>query len=258
MNALKNIQPRGAPPFLLWPLLVGLSGFATGFFGPIAFLPDSNIAPVIGIFFTGPGGVVLGCVLALTANLLGLDAPRRWQLLISATIIGGAVVLAWCISAPKPRLYGRVIEGIATACYPADDRAAESIAYWEKRIDSVNWATPRAGWKESVPRMLAEDTGVVLELRVQKQLTIHEQRKIWNRGELRTSDWQAPEKPEQSFYARYAGPTCETYPIGKSARYFPVDEGAKNASRAWPPANTPNFLDLLLLEPVPDVVRKLL
>jgi hypothetical protein len=239
-------------------LLVGLSGFAAGFFGPIAFLPDSNIAPVIGIFFTGPGGVVLGLALALLSNLLGLEALRRWQLLSGSVVAIALAVLAWCISAPAPKLHGRVIDATIAACHPADDMAAESIAYWEKRMASVNGTMPRAGWKEDVPRMLAADAGVVLEMRVSRQNAIYEQRKIWNRGELRASAWQAPEKPVQRYYARHAGSSCEGYPVGQSAQFLPVDEGAALARREWPPANAPNFLDLMLLKPVPEIVQKLL
>ncbi len=255
---MKNTAPRASPPFLLWPLLIGLSGFTAGFFGPIAFLPDSNIAPIIGIFFTGPGGVVLGCLLALVANQRQMTAARRWRLLVGTAIAGGVAILAWCISAPTPKRVGRAIEATIAACTPATDMTAEAIAHWQKRIAEANWAEPRAGWKESAPRMLAEDGGVVLELRVQRQLTIHEQRKIWNRGELRGSGWQAPEKPLQRFYARYAGASCEAYPLGTSAQYFPVDEGAAQPARGWPPANAANFLDLMLLQSVPATIRELL
>ncbi|WP_353229285.1 hypothetical protein [Novosphingobium sp.] len=42
--------------------LLGLIGFAGGFFGPIVFMPDANQGPLLGIFITGPLGFVLGLV----------------------------------------------------------------------------------------------------------------------------------------------------------------------------------------------------
>lgn len=43
--------------------LFGLIGFAGGFFGPIIFAPDSPQGPMLGIFFTGPAGLVLGLLI---------------------------------------------------------------------------------------------------------------------------------------------------------------------------------------------------
>lgn len=41
-------------------LAVGGIGFVLGFFGPILLAPDANQGPLLGIFYTGPGGVLLG------------------------------------------------------------------------------------------------------------------------------------------------------------------------------------------------------
>ena len=43
-------------------LLVGGIGFFAGFFGPMIFAPHSNQGPMLGIFITGPLGVILGGV----------------------------------------------------------------------------------------------------------------------------------------------------------------------------------------------------
>jgi hypothetical protein len=42
--------------------LLGTLGFVGGFFGPMIFMPDSNQGPMLGLFITGPGGVVLGAI----------------------------------------------------------------------------------------------------------------------------------------------------------------------------------------------------
>ena len=40
----------------------GIIGFILGFFGPMLLTPSSNQGPLIGIFLTGPAGILLGLV----------------------------------------------------------------------------------------------------------------------------------------------------------------------------------------------------
>jgi hypothetical protein len=47
---------------VLGALLTGGIGFAGGFFGPIIFIPGANQGPLLGIFITGPLGVIVGAV----------------------------------------------------------------------------------------------------------------------------------------------------------------------------------------------------
>lgn len=43
-------------------LILGAIGFVGGFFGPMIFAPGANQGPLLGLFITGPGGVVLGAI----------------------------------------------------------------------------------------------------------------------------------------------------------------------------------------------------
>lgn len=43
-------------------ILLGGVGFAAGFFGPLIFTPQANQGPLLGIFITGPAGVVIGAL----------------------------------------------------------------------------------------------------------------------------------------------------------------------------------------------------
>jgi hypothetical protein len=54
--------------------VLGAIGFVGGFFGPIIFAPDANQGPLLGIFITGPAGVVLGFVIGL---VIGVVRNRR-------------------------------------------------------------------------------------------------------------------------------------------------------------------------------------
>ena len=48
---------------MLTGLAVGALAFALGFFGPIWLTPAANQGPLLGIFITGPLGLVLGLLL---------------------------------------------------------------------------------------------------------------------------------------------------------------------------------------------------
>jgi hypothetical protein len=45
-----------------WALVIGAIGFVGGFFGPMLFAPGANQGPLLGIFITGPGGVLIGAI----------------------------------------------------------------------------------------------------------------------------------------------------------------------------------------------------
>ena len=45
-----------------WALVIGAVGFVGGFFGPMLFAPGANQGPMLGIFITGPLGVLIGAI----------------------------------------------------------------------------------------------------------------------------------------------------------------------------------------------------
>jgi hypothetical protein len=52
-----------------WALILGIVGFLGGFVGPIVFIPGANQGPLLGIFITGPLGVVIGAIVGLVLAL---------------------------------------------------------------------------------------------------------------------------------------------------------------------------------------------
>lgn len=76
-------------------LLMGVTGFLIGFFGPLKFQAWANQGPMVGIFLTGPGGTVLGGIIGIA---LGFMQPawsfrRRMWTLNAANIAWGLFVL---------------------------------------------------------------------------------------------------------------------------------------------------------------------
>jgi hypothetical protein len=70
-------MPRHLADFIFYgAVLFGGIGLAAGFFGPIIFAPEANQGPLLGIFITGPAGILVGAGAGL---VYGLIKSRRGE-----------------------------------------------------------------------------------------------------------------------------------------------------------------------------------
>jgi hypothetical protein len=70
-------MPKHLVAFIFYgALLFGSAGFAAGFFGPMILMPEANQGPLLGIFVTGPAGVLIG---AISGLVYGLVKSRRGE-----------------------------------------------------------------------------------------------------------------------------------------------------------------------------------
>ncbi len=60
-----------------WALVIGAVGFVGGFFGPMLFTPGANQGPMLGIFITGPLGVLIGAIGGLVHWLVQRKRVRQ-------------------------------------------------------------------------------------------------------------------------------------------------------------------------------------
>ena len=76
-------------------LLLGVTGFIIGFFGPMHFQPWANQGPMVGIFVSGPLGLLLGAVIggALRIARPEWTSRRRIWVLNGVNIAYGLLVL---------------------------------------------------------------------------------------------------------------------------------------------------------------------
>lgn len=58
-------------------LLLGGIGFVGGFFGPMLLAPRANQGPMLGIFVTGPGGLLLGALAGAIHGRMRARGPNR-------------------------------------------------------------------------------------------------------------------------------------------------------------------------------------
>jgi uncharacterized membrane protein YeaQ/YmgE (transglycosylase-associated protein family) len=79
----------------LGALMLGITGFVLGFFGPMQFQPGANQGPMLGIFITGPGGALLGALIGGALEIARPGWPMRWRfwMLNAANVAWGLFVL---------------------------------------------------------------------------------------------------------------------------------------------------------------------
>lgn len=235
-------------PGFRWPLLLGAAGFAAGFFGPMLFVPESNQGPLVGILMSGPAGALLGLVLLGICTVIGISARLQWRLLIGTAVAGALAVLI--LVQPEPALRGYVMDLEVESCATPVDTEPQVIDYWSKRIADATWAAARPGWQQSMRDTLRQAPGVILTVRVRKQISVWEKRKPWNRGSLfATAGRNAPE--ENSFY-RSDG-VCSDFPPGHSFRAFEKYDlnGPIRPPAEWPPTALEAVITVSPIVPVP-------
>ncbi len=217
---------------------VGLVGFVAGFFLPMILSPDANQGPLLGLFITGPGGALLGLVVGVVAALLRLDGKRFLTVvgLVAAAVAVGTLVFSF----PEPMQLGTVVEAEVVRCEGAERHVPAAVAEWKRQI-AAGWVrTPNSGWETDIPAVLERDPGVVLVLRVKRQVFLTEHRKPWNRGRV-TQRVRPGNGRESAYYLRGARDCSATLP--REMRFSP----AWNYTMPMPPDNAAGLLRLSVI-----------
>ena len=106
--------------------MVGATGFSIGFFGPMILAPGANQGPLLGILITGPLGALLGLVIGVVQEVVGVrgspadllarrgllsDGGRRvWRAvaaLVAIVFLAGAAAGLW-----RGEPVGAVVRGV--------------------------------------------------------------------------------------------------------------------------------------------------
>jgi hypothetical protein len=229
-----------------WVWMLGLAGFASGFFGPMIFDPGANQGPLLGILISGPGGALAGLALGSLARVLpwSTTTERNARLACAAALALGT--LWYCLPGPLTR--GVLLEATVESCGQPLEFEAGAFEDWDSRIAKASWAEPRARWKDEARRLFERPDGVVLDLSVTSRKAVREQRKPWNRGDL--SFEPAPGVGDiHRVFARFAGASCSAYPAGPTTLYYEVTNDPQPGP--WPPDDLPGLLGLVVAAPPP-------
>lgn len=229
------------PPADLWSVTLGVMGFCAGFYGPIALAPGANQGPLLGIFVTGPAGLIGGMILGRIVLHLPLSTRWRWLALLGTNVAYLLGILYFCLPAPEP--VGAFLEATVARCQPTSEVVPEGIAYWQDRIEGAPWMAVREGWRDELRALAAREPAVVLTLITERQDRQVRSVRPWNRGRISRQGWER--RIERGRYlARFAGGDCASYPEKLPVLYTPY--GA--ASQDWPPRDLAGLLHVLRLE----------
>ncbi|HEY8518694.1 MAG TPA: hypothetical protein VIN61_01335 [Gammaproteobacteria bacterium] len=253
--------PRSRVPIHVWVLALGGTGFAAGFFGPMIFNPYSNIAPIVGLLFTGPGGAVAGLVLGVLFNVAGVPGAVQRKVLGGACTVLGVGTLLYIM--PEPGRVADIIDATVAECAPPRAFASEALAEWEPAVARATRRAVDPSWRSKALANLERDPGVVLTMHVEREATIYRHRKPWSFGRRFISEWRTPAEPRRRFYASDEGRSCAAYLSRERRLYMPFTEWTyeralrETPPREWPPAgDVPAFLGLMELRPVPEEYRR--
>jgi hypothetical protein len=251
-------MPTAVRLSLRWALILGAVGFAAGFFGPMVLNPESNLGPIIGILYSGPGGAIAGAVLGAIFGVLPVSEGGRRQVLVTACVILAIGTLYY--SLPKPAVRGYVIDVTVEACAPPTQFLDTAVAHWQQAVARVTWAAPAMNWKQTAIGNVQHDPGVVLTLRIQRKRAILRHRQPWDRGRSSVGPWIAMDE-SKTYYADEEGSACQPYLARQRQLYWPaVDPNMDptKPAKIWPPTDTLGFLGLQKLGPVPVEYQELL
>jgi hypothetical protein len=260
MEPATHRQERSSLPVVAWAVVLGAAGFVAGFFGPMLLDPDANQGPMVGIFITGPAGVVLGALLGLAARWSPLAREGQARLLAGATVLGVVATLVSIL--PPPERIGRVVELEVSRCRPlsqADDAQAAASEDWDRRVAAVTWASPAPGWRDRLRATLQSDPGLLLDVTVRRADDVYRSRRPWSRGSLSASGFR-PDGRAQTYYVRAQDGSCADYgPASQTVGFAEIDLSAlrPGAQIEWPPTAASHLLGRETLQPVPAEYRAL-
>ncbi len=226
-----------------WATVLGGTGLACGFIGPMVFAPEANQGPMLGLFITGPGGAVLGAFVGglVQAFEVGAAAAKR------ALQLGAAALAAVTLYAaiPKPHYVADLVHGELRGCTPPGQLRGAAV----KRLEEFAAAHPPlrnpVDWGSAVDRTLSQDRGVVVEVQLAWSRRLYRAEARWNLG-LRQADPWVFDNRTVSYFVDYAGGNCAAFPAGTRLPLRVV-----NRTGTWPPDGVAEMLNLSAAAP-PD------
>jgi hypothetical protein len=226
-----------------WAKVLSIVGFLCGFIGPLVLMPDANQGPMLGIFITGPGGAIIGVVLGLAVDLLGITPANASRVLYLSASVVAVFTLYFCI--PEPHHYTDVIDGEIHQCTPAVRQRDKALGHLNEITAAHQPLAKPILWSEKFDQELDKNPGVVIDVRLFRYCSLYEHMSRWNRGELEARPWVETDE-SRSYFVSYAGGDCSSYLIGGRSLFRVTGNGS-----IWPPAFINEMLELRIAEPLP-------
>lgn len=219
---------------LTWILILGGCGLVAGIAGPIKLNPQFQLGPLIGVFITGPLGLLLGVAGYFISRWLQIPQSAQWRYIAAlAVVLVAGTILA---SFPSSEFRFYIVNSVVTGCRPTSALHDDLLAQWQDRVDNSKGVEPRAGWKREMSAQLQSANGVIVDARITRRTEVRELRKPWNRGTLVAQDRTKAEEMT-SYFDDAVDASCTKYANGRPLESY-VDYGTSSYSPPgsdWPP-----------------------
>lgn len=226
--------------FLRWAAVLGIVGLLAGFIGPLVLSPESNQGPLMGIFISGPAGVLFGALIGALAGAVGVSPRTNTRMLSAAAVAMAAATLYFCV--PQPRRIADIVEGEVRSCVSAESLKASTVS----RLSAIEASRPErtsTRWGEAFDQALRKNPGVVINVQVLRGKQVFAAQSPWNRGALRAQPWAAFDVNASYFVERS---DCNSFPTGSKAAF-----DLHGHTGIWRPSGIADMLDMKTAERLP-------
>lgn len=240
---------------LNWILILGGCGLVAGIAGPIKLNPQFQMGPLIGVFMTGPLGLILGVTGYFVSRWLHISMATQWRIIIalSVLLVAGTILASF----PGPEFKAYIVNSVVTQCRPVTELHDELLTQWQERIDNIKSTEPRSGWRQQMSDTIRAGHGVIVDARVLHRTEIRELRKPWNRGKLISVD-RTKTQEMASYFDNSPDAACAKYAVDMKLESY-VDYGGTSyvpPDANWPPAALDRIVMRGQLFPVPTEYRQ--
>jgi hypothetical protein len=230
------------PYILLSTLMIGAAAFLAGFVGPIILSPEANQGPLLGIFITGPLGLMAGAIAGVVLPWIVPERHRiRVLVVLAATTCLG--ILAGIAGFKGPEFVGRLYHAEFTERGQAVKLIPSAIRRWEEMAKQYPHA-PKTGWQQDRTGMVQTAGGKVVGLRQAKVWFVYRERKPWSKG--RHHYVAQPLEAELEAYA------AQDLVMTSPGWFLAL---ASDVPPDWPPRNPGDFLGIVEITAAPPDLR---
>ncbi len=258
MNKFKQALYSG----VIWASACGLVGFIVGYFGNM-FMAENpgNIVPIIGIIHSGPKSFLIGLICGLIAGIANISPSIR-NIALSILLIIIAYRSANLVK-PGFELHSRLVKGTIVSCSESIHEYVNSrIEYWQselERVDKLRDDLFNNKWISKFDAMVKSQPGLILEFVIDQYSWVKVRRWRWRREDWMNDPWRKPDTQvgineiEQVFFDQ-PNPSCNEISISDEV-YFWLK---KEKKFSIPPLTIPAFLQIDVINPVPEKFEKYL
>lgn len=240
------------PRVALWALSSGAVGLFCGYSGNLiqAQYPGS-VAPLVGMFFTGPLAAAIGAGIAFVLNRTRASVALNGLLLIGWLLL--VAKLSWKLTEPGFEPAAELVEAQIVGCTELPRVLPEQLLHWRAEAERVSKMPGpdrvRADWERHLPAMLSARRGVLLTIERARAAWLRE--RAWSNGRVdRDLEKVVDSRRQERVFLNFEDGKCQAQLMKLAGPYLFCFEH----SGEFPPTRLPEYLGVWVMRPVPAAI----